>query len=93
MIDATVRDARATPEASDNYQMLKADYGALETPIYDLTRMLLAAAHLQEGDDGLRSSARLIVDLAAQKADELNDLYHRQGRALTPREQSGAGRV
>ena len=72
MTQATVRDTRATPEAPE------ADYGALEILIYDLTRLLLAAAHLQEGDDGMRSSARLIVDLAAEKADELNDLYHRQ---------------
>jgi hypothetical protein len=85
MIDATVRDARATPEASEtDYQMLKADYGALEIPIYDLTRMLLAASHLQQGDDGLRCSARLIVDLAAKKADELSDLYHRPRKGVNP---------
>jgi hypothetical protein len=76
----TVRaDARAMPEVSEtNYQLLKADYAALELPIYDLTRMLRAAAHLQEeGDEDLHMSAKLIVDLAAQKADELNDRYHR----------------
>jgi hypothetical protein len=49
---------------------------ALEIPIYDLTRLLRAAVHLQEEyDEDLCSSARLIVELAAQKADELNEQY------------------
>ena len=80
MPNATVRaNARATPEASQtNYQLLKADFAALEGPIYDVMRLLRAAAHLQEeGDKDLRSSANLIVDLALKKADELNEQYQR----------------
>src|ERR1700722_9101954 len=49
---------------------------ALEIPIYDLTRLLRAAVHLQEEyDEDLCSSAKLIVELAAQKANELNEQY------------------
>jgi hypothetical protein len=80
MPNATVRaNARTLPNVSQtNYQLLKRDFAALELPIYDLLRMLRAAAHLQEeGDENLCSSARLIVDLAAQKADELNEQYQK----------------
>ena len=49
---------------------------ALEIPIYDLMRMLIAAVHLQEeSDEDLRTSACLIVEMAAQKANELNEQY------------------
>ena len=40
--------------------------------------MLKAAAHLQEeGDEDLHSSAKLIVELAAQRADDLNEQYQK----------------
>ena len=80
MPNATVRaNARTLPEASQtNYQLLKADFAALEIRIYDLMRLLHAAEHLQEqSDEDLRNSACLIVELAAQKVDELNEQYQR----------------
>jgi hypothetical protein len=80
MPNATVgANSPALPEAPQtNYQLLKADFAALEIPIYNLKRMLRAAAHLQEeGDEDLRSSANLIIDLAAKRADDLNEQYQR----------------
>jgi hypothetical protein len=60
------------------YRRLKDDFAAIEMPIYDLMRLLLAAAHLQEeSDEDLHMSAHLIVDLAAQKAEESNDQYQK----------------
>jgi hypothetical protein len=56
----------------------EAAHRALEMPIYDLFRLVRAAEHLQEeGDDDLCSSACLIVELAAQKAHELNEQYQK----------------
>jgi hypothetical protein len=70
--------ATKTDASQTNYLRLKEDHAKLELPIYDLMRILRAAAHLQEeGDEDLRSSAMLIVDLAAQKADELNEQYQK----------------
>jgi hypothetical protein len=80
MTNATVRaNARTLPGGSQtNYQLLKEDFAEFELPIWNLMRMLRAAAHLQEeGDEDLRSSAKLIVDLALEKADELNEQYQR----------------
>ena len=80
MPNATVRaDARALPETSQtNYELLKRDFAALELPIYDVMRLLRAAAHLQEeADEDLLSSANLIVDLAVKKIEELNEQYQR----------------
>jgi hypothetical protein len=80
MPKATVRaNARSLPEASEaKYQLLKADFAALELPIYDVMRLLRAAAYLHDkGDEDLCSSASLIIDLAFQKADELNEQYQK----------------
>jgi hypothetical protein len=95
MPNATVRaNAQTLPEASQtNYELLKRDFAALELPIYDLLRMLRAAAHLQEeGDEDLRSSAKLIVDLAVKMGDELNEKYQRSwpGEGIDSRIEEGA---
>jgi hypothetical protein len=71
------RDTEAR-RAIAEYNELRRVHCELENPIYDLMRLLRAAEHLQEeGDEDLRSSACLIVELAAQKADELNEKYQR----------------
>jgi hypothetical protein len=68
--------APASPQT--NYQLLRSAFAELEIPIYDLMRLLRAAEHLQEeGDEDLRNSACLIVELAFKMADELNEQYQK----------------
>ena len=81
MPNATVRaNAQALPEASQNeHDGWEHALRELEVPIYDLMRLLRAATHLiDNGDEDLRSSGHLIVELAAIKAQELDEQY--QGR-------------
>jgi hypothetical protein len=72
MPNATVRaDARTLPEE------WKRVHSELEKPLFDLMLLLKGASHLREEDEDLQIAANLLVDLAAQKADELHDKYQR----------------
>ncbi|MBV8794592.1 MAG: hypothetical protein JO136_06600 [Hyphomicrobiales bacterium] len=63
-------DTTAPPKA-DKWQIPLRE---LEAPIYDLVRLLRAATYLiDDSDEYLQSSARLLVDLAAIKAQALDD--------------------
>jgi hypothetical protein len=52
-------------------------HSELEKPLFDLMLLLKAASHLREEDEDLQIAANLLVDLGAQKADELHDKYQR----------------
>jgi hypothetical protein len=57
---STDTEARAAIAEYDEWRRVHSE---LENPIYDLMRLLRAAEHLQEeGDEDLRSSAKLLVE-------------------------------
>jgi DnaJ-domain-containing protein 1 len=64
----TATTVRANAQALSEATEWQRAHSELEEPIYDIAHLLRAAGHLQDdGDEDLRSSARLIVDLACRQ--------------------------
>jgi hypothetical protein len=70
---ARVFGIQLAEQSADSFQDA---YRRLEEDIHDLARMLRAADHLQScGEEDMESSARLLVEKAAEMAEKLDQKY------------------